>query len=709
MKTLYIALCIGILAGLLSHGIVSAQTQYITTENVGHYTDSWVDITVSPFYSVNGQWATEKPYQHTFTVQNMRAVDGNLCLAYRFNEPLNYGKIYQNVISGVQSLKSYTCESPNTYNASAGVFYCWFTTVNGTLRLVYSHSFTGYTGNTAYWNETVYSENKIDRTEFIAMKQINGKYYYYATQPLAYTAYEVKQWGIEYIPAATDTSKKWDMILWGTVGSCDCITTDSCAFVSQFDPAWYNTTWQKCTNITLTENTGVKRVNYPVEINVSGLTFAATTEIRVTDAPCNMNGTEIPRDILDAGTGWAKILFIANVSKSNTTIYGLYHDAFGVSAPAYTTDLSSSNGSFLFLNNTNIKIKIEDDYAYLRSLTYLGTNWVGSATGGGLFLVGNYSAPWTIFGYMSTFKPNDCDLGFDGKVKKVISCRNLRNTSYRLNYTLYAYSDYVSMFVDVYTNYTGLIWYLKPEGSIGSTYTWDSGTADIEYSWSLRTMNEKWVTVYKTSPTKYSYVLWNGSNSRYNNGSAGININSSYFIDSPLEDSAYVYPSSYGVSITTDGSRTFFQPSNFIFGLTSVANATNSSEIYLAWYNPLNISFGVAGFSPLYITPNITTPNITTNISYTWDLGIELPVMQQYCSADGDSLVTLRGRYAYPAIGELFFVNQTEVFTCPYGCSDNSLLTLGQTSACRESNFTIGLITIVAVLLIVGIIKVSGK
>lgn len=695
-------------AFMLSLSFVSAQTQYVTTENVGHYTDSWVDIEVSPYTAVSGQWAAGKPYSHAFTVQNMRGTGGNLCLAYRFREPISYGRIYQNVVSGETITKSYTCSAPNTYNASNGIFYCWNLAVNGTLTLINSHRFSAYSSNIAYWNETVFSENKIDRTEFMSMKEINGRFYYYATAPLVYDAYGIKKWEIDYMPS--DNTRKWDMILWGTSGDCDCILSGTCAFVSNYDPAWYNTTWQKCTNITVVENTGVKRVNYPIEINVSGLTFAATTEIRVTDAPCNMNGTEIPRDILDAGTGWAKILFLANISKSNITVFGIYHDAFGVVPPVYGTDLSMSNGTYLFLNNTNIKIKIEDDYAYLRSLTYLGTNWVGAATGGGLFLVGNYSAPWTIFGYMSAFKPNDCDLGFDGKVKKVISCRNLRNTSYRLNYTLYAYSDYVSIFLDVYTNYTGMVWYLKPEGSIGSTYTWDSGTADIEYSWSLKTMNEKWVSVYKTtSPTKYSYVLWNGSNTRYNNGSDGVNINSSYFIDSPLEDSAYVSPSSYGASVTTDGSRTFFQPSNFIFGLTGVANATNSSELYLAWFNPLNISFGAAGFSPSYITPNITTPNITTNISYSWDLGIELPVMSQYCAADGYSLVTNRGRYAYTASGEPFSINQTDIQTCQYGCADAILTNFGY-PGCKESNLLYAIIFIVVTIGVVILVRfISGR
>jgi len=698
-------------AFILSLSFVSAQTQYITTENVGHYTDSWVDITVSPFYSVNGQWATEKPYQHTFTVQNMRAVDGNLCLAYRFNEPLNYGKIYQNVLNGVPSLKSYTCESPNTYNASGGIFYCWNTVANGTLRLVYSHIFTGYLGNTAYWNETVFSENKIDRTGFINSRQINGRYYYYATQPLAYTAFEVKQWGIEYIPSATDTTKKWDMILWGTSGNCDCILTDSCAFVSQFDPAWYNNTWQKCTNITLTENTGVKRVNYPIEINVSGLTFAATTELRVTDAPCNMNGTEIPRDILDAGTGWAKILFLANVSKSNTTIYGLYHDAFGVSAPAYTTDLSMTNGTSLFMNNSVMSIRINDTYAVIKDLYYAGSNWVGQGTTRGLFSVANFTEPYIVFGYSSAVITNDCELGFSGNVKKVITCRHFQNSTFRLNYTFYAYSPYFSVYVDTPgLNYSGYINSLKPEGSIGASVTYDTGTQDIPYSWTLVTpIYEKWTTVWKTStPNRYFMYFWNGTNSRFNNGTNGININASYYIDSTGEDSIYIYPSAYcGAGFATECTRSFFKPSNFILGFT---NGTNASESYLGWYNPLNISFGVAGFSPSYITPNITTPNITTNISYSWDLGAELPVITQYCAADGVSLVTTRGRYAYTASGEAFSINQNDIQTCQYGCADSILTNLGY-PGCKESNLMYALIFIVVtigVVILVGFVSGRG-
>ena len=707
IRTAYMSVFIGLLLVIFAN-YVQGQEAYTTTDNIGYFRDSYLEMTVKPYTSVAGNWVTGQSYRHEFTVKNIRDVSGNLCLAYRFNEPLNYGKIYQSVTSGENILKSYTCLPPNTYNASNGVFYCWNTAVNGSLTLVNTHSFTGYSGNTAYWNETVFSENKIDRTGFINSRQINGRYYYYATIPLAYDPYETKRWEIEYIP--TDNTRKWDLVLWGTAGDCTCIQIGTCNFVSVYDPAWYNQTWNQCTNLTITENTGVKRVNYPVEINVSGLTFAATTEIRVTDAPCNMNGTEISRDILDAGTGWAKILFLANISKSNNTVYGIYHDAPGVPAPVYQTDLSMTNGTYLFLNNSIFSIRIDDTYALIKDLYYAGSDWVGQGAARGLFTVVNFTAPYVVFGQTTSWNPNDCELGFSGNVKKVITCRNLQNGSFRMNYTFYAFSPYFSVYVDTPgLNYSGYINSLKPENNIGSSVTYDTGTQDIPYSWTLVTpIYEKWTTVWKTStPSRYFMFFWNGTNSRFNNGTSGININASYYIDSSGEDSIYIYPSAYcGAGFATECTRPFFKPSNFILGFT---NGTNASESYLGWYNPLNISFGAAGFSPSYITPNITTPNITTNISYSWDIGADLPIILIYCAADGVSLVTSRGRNAYTATGEPFSINQTDVQTCQYGCADSILTNLGY-PGCKESNLMYALIFIVVTIGVVILVRfVSGR
>jgi len=100
-------------------------------------------------------------------------------------------------------------------------------------------------------------------------------------------------------------------------------------------------------------------------------------------------------------------------------------------------------------------------------------------------------------------------------------------------------------------------------------------------------------------------------------------------------------------------------------------------------------------FPPVYVPPNIT---------YTWDLGAELPVITQYCAADGYSFVTVRGRYSYSATGELFSINQTDIQTCQYGCADSVLNNLGY-AGCKESNLTYALIFIFVVIGVVLFVK----
>jgi hypothetical protein len=248
---------------------------------------------------------------------------------------------------------------------------------------------------------------------------------------------------------------------------------------------------------------------------------------------------------------------------------------------------------------------------------------------------------------------------------------------------------------------------LKPEGSIGASVTYDTGTQDIPYSWTLVTpIYEKWTTVWKTStPNRYFMYFWNGTNSRFNNGTNGININASYYIDSTGEDSIYIYPSAYcGAGFATECTRSFFKPSNFILGFT---NGTNASESYLSWYNPLTFNLSGSMGQPGVIP--IPTPNISANITYTWDVGSDLPVITQYCAADGVSLVTTRGRNAYTATGEPFSINQTDVQTCQYGCADSIITNLGY-PGCKESNLMYALIFIVVTIGVVILVRfVSGR
>ena len=360
----------------------------------------------------------------------------------------------------------------------------------------------------------------------------------------------------------------------------------------KFPYAWWNTSFNRCKDIFIQEDYK-NRTDFPLEINLTGLTLSSANEIRIVNASCNDDGgVEVPFDVLSSGTTFASVVFFVNSTLNSNVTYSVYYDASGMSAPTYSTDLSTSNGSYIFLNNSIIGMKIEDIYGLIRVLSYGGSNWVGQGTTRGLFYVYNYTTPYVVFGQTATWNPDDCELGFSGNIKKVVTCRNLQNGSFRMNYTLYAHANYVNLYVDVTSsNYTAIVQSLTPEGSIGSSFSWDAGSEDIPYSWSLRFMNEKWVSVYKTSsPAAYSYLLWNGTNTRYNNGSAGININSSYLIDSTGTDSAYIYPSAYGASLITGDTRVFYQPSEFIFGFMASTNASD----YYKWFfvHPLKTYIG---------------------------------------------------------------------------------------------------------------------
>jgi hypothetical protein len=125
---------------------------------------------------------------------------------------------------------------------------------------------------------------------------------------------------------------------------------------------------------------------------------------------------------------------------------------------------------------------------------------------------------------------------------------------------------------------------------------------------------------------------------------------------------------------------------------------------YINGLNPM--AFFVLGepenesFPVVFIPPNVT---------YTWDLGTELPVISKYCSSDGFSLVTNRGRYAYTASGEPFSINQTDIQTCQYGCADAILTNFGY-PGCKESNLLYAIIFIVVTIGVVILVRfISGR
>ena len=348
-----------------------------------------------------------------------------------------------------------------------------------------------------------------------------------------------------------------------------------------FPYAWWNISYSSCMNISL-EESYKNRTNSPLEVNITELIFASTDELRIVNAGCNIDtGAEVPFDILLNGTTFVNVLFIANTTFGSNVTYSIYYDGHGVSKPDFQTDLSVVNGTFLFLNNSKIGIKIEDAHGVLKVLGYGGANWVNPGAVHWSWAVSNYSKD--IFSYNS---PVDCKIGFDGVVKKVISCHSLINTSHVLNYTMYAYGSYLSVYIDIANmNYTYYLSAITPEGNVNTdaTVTYDTGTTNFGSPWEQKTTIEKWATIYKTSsPTKYMAVMWNGSQSRWNNGT-GFDVNTTAFGNDISSGGQYLFPSAMIIptpSVDTDSTRTFFRPSLFVFGFSSVANSINSSDDY---------------------------------------------------------------------------------------------------------------------------------
>ncbi|HLD78490.1 MAG TPA: hypothetical protein VJB16_05680, partial [archaeon] len=107
--------------------------------------------------------------------------------------------------------------------------------------------------------------------------------------------------------------------------------------------AWWNTSWQACRNVTLTEPLGLNRTNEPAEYNLTGLTFGtgdARKDIRIVNAPCNETGSEVASQVLSTdNSSWAVTAFLANSTRytgtDNSTNYSVYYSNPNATLPAY--------------------------------------------------------------------------------------------------------------------------------------------------------------------------------------------------------------------------------------------------------------------------------------------------------------------------------------------------------------------------------------
>jgi hypothetical protein len=103
--------------------------------------------------------------------------------------------------------------------------------------------------------------------------------------------------------------------------------------------AWWDGNWAYCNNITLTGNTANNTI---MEINLSSLTFANLSEIRIVTAGCKLGGNEVKHSVLYNGSNWAYVTFLANATYNT---YSVYHN--NPTNPAYSDAVVDTGCEFL--------------------------------------------------------------------------------------------------------------------------------------------------------------------------------------------------------------------------------------------------------------------------------------------------------------------------------------------------------------------------
>lgn len=83
--------------------------------------------------------------------------------------------------------------------------------------------------------------------------------------------------------------------------------------------AWWNTDWVSCNNLTLSGAVGVD--NTILYKNITDIVFSNTTEIRIVNKGCGLDGSEVKSTILKNGSNWAYVTFLANTSDTTYSVY----------------------------------------------------------------------------------------------------------------------------------------------------------------------------------------------------------------------------------------------------------------------------------------------------------------------------------------------------------------------------------------------------
>lgn len=95
--------------------------------------------------------------------------------------------------------------------------------------------------------------------------------------------------------------------------------------------------WASCANLTLSEADGVERESEPLVVNLSGLSVADCSEVRILNATCDAGGFEVAyRELRGDDETWCEVVLLADAAASDDTVYGIYHNYTGAPAPTVT-------------------------------------------------------------------------------------------------------------------------------------------------------------------------------------------------------------------------------------------------------------------------------------------------------------------------------------------------------------------------------------
>ncbi|MBN2881815.1 hypothetical protein JXM83_07235, partial [Candidatus Woesearchaeota archaeon] len=101
---------------------------------------------------------------------------------------------------------------------------------------------------------------------------------------------------------------------------------------------WWNYAWNKRKAILLSEGQGIERTNEIITLNITDLNLTNyCDELRIV-SKWSGTPTETPYQLLDNGTNWCEVLFLANISShaTNEEIFHAYFENPAAAAPVYS-------------------------------------------------------------------------------------------------------------------------------------------------------------------------------------------------------------------------------------------------------------------------------------------------------------------------------------------------------------------------------------